>query len=306
MPSPMLSMLQQDPPRFRSCEPSGAPPGWCLRCVARCQGLSGQTFDRPRHAYTSIEYVEEGFGSLTIGGQTRRLGPGDAFILPEGEAHRIVCDDVHPWRILFLNCTGPLPRQLLSAYGLEEVRIFPRTMIAQPMRNLLHFSGDDADLQVRAGQAIHETIAMLHGGLRKIPDWPDLVIRTKVFIDANLEHQIRLPDVARHAGCSEAHLSRSFRRCLGMPPGDYILTQRMALAQSLLSSTGDPVKAIAARLGYRDAFSFSHAFKNLVGEAPTLWRSRRIRPADSAPANARNTGACSAHRTLAEPVAAAG
>lgn len=270
---PDLAMLQKDLPRFRSCEPSGAPPGWCLRCVARCQGQSGQTFDRPNHAYTSIEYVEEGFGTLTIGGQSRRLGPGDAFILPEGEAHRIVCDDVHPWRILFIDCTGPLPRQLLSAYGLDAVRIFPRTMIAQPMRNLLHFTGDDADLQVRAGQAIHEIIAMLHRSIRKVPDWPEMVIRTKVFIDANLERQIRLSDVARHAGCSEAHLSRVFRRCLGMPPGDYIITQRMALAKSLLYSTGDPVKTIAARLGYRDTFAFSHAFKNVEGTAPTLWRS---------------------------------
>jgi len=60
-----------------------------------------------------------------------------------------------------------------------------------------------------------------------------------------------------------------------MPPGDYIITQRMALAKSLLYSTGDPVKAIAARLGYRDTFAFSHAFKKSVGEAPTLWRSRQ-------------------------------
>lgn len=270
-----LAMFNKDAPRFRSCEPSGAAPGWCIRCVARCQGRPGQTFDRPDHAYTSIEYVESGFATLSIGTETRRLGPGDAFILPQGEAHRIVCDSSNPWRILFIDCTGPLPRQLMDAYGLGETRIFPKTSIAQPIRNLLHFVGDDPDLQIRAGQVLHEIVAILHRSIRTVPDWPEMVVRAKVFIDANLECSLRLEDVARHVGCSEAHLSRSFRRCLDVPPGDYIITQRMMLAKSLLYSTGEPVKAIASRLGYRDTFAFSHAFKKVVGSAPTFWRSKQ-------------------------------
>lgn len=267
-------MLKQDLPRFRSCEPSGAPPGWCLRCVARCQGRVGQVFDRPRHAYTSIEFVEAGSGTLTVRGETRKLVAGDAFILPEGEPHRIVCGESHPWRVLFIDCNGPLPGQLMAAYGLTDA-IYPRTCIAQPLRNLLQFAGPDAELQIRAGLAMHEIMAILQRSIRTVPPWPALVVQAKIFIDAHLESPLRMPDIARHVGCSEAHLSRLFRQHLGSPPGDYIITQRMELAKALLYSSGESVKAIAARLGFRDAFAFSHAFKKAIGSSPSAWRSER-------------------------------
>jgi AraC-like DNA-binding protein len=46
----------------------------------------------------------------------------------------------------------------------------------------------------------------------------------------------------------------------------------MELAKALLDTTGESVKAIAERLGYRDSFAFSHAFKAVVGAAPSKWR----------------------------------
>jgi AraC-like DNA-binding protein len=270
------AMWNKDAPRFRSCDPDGAPPGWCLRNVARCQGLPDQVFDRPKHSYTSIEYIESGFGTLSIAGQESRLGAGDAFILPQGVDHRIMCDAIHPWRVLFIDCYGPLPEQLRVAYGLEKTCIFPGAAISQPIRNLLNFVGDDAELQIRTGQVIHEILAKLYANVTKAPDWPEIVIRAKAFIDANLESSIRLADIAAHAGCSEAHLSRNFRRCIGSPPVDYLITRRMDLAKALLDTTGEPIKAIAERLGYRDTFAFSHAFKTAVGASPSQWRSSQV------------------------------
>lgn len=265
-------MWNKDVLRFRSCDPGQAMPGWSLRCVARCQGLPGQIFDRPRHEYTSIEFIEAGTGTLSVRGQTYRLGAGDAFILPQGVDHRIVCDDIHPWRVLFLDCTGTLVAQLNEAYGLGEQCVFPGVTIAQPIRNLLNLVGDDAALQARAGLTIHEVFALLHAAIRRAPDWPEFIIKAKAFIDANLESTFRLADVANHVGCSEAHLSRQFRRHVGTPPGDYLITRRMELAKALLDTTGESVKAIAERLGYRDSFAFSHAFKAVVGAAPSKWR----------------------------------
>lgn len=262
----------KDVPHLRSCDPAGALPGWCLRCVARCQGLRGQIFDRPQHAYTSFEFVEAGFGMLTVAGQTAELGPGDAFILPQGIDHRIVCDAVEPWRVLFIDCFGPLPAQLRAAYGLENTHIFPGAAIAQPIRNLLNFVGDDEALQERAGTIIHEILAKLHANVTKAPDWPEFVIRAKAYIDANLESAVGMADIATHVGCSKAHLSRNFHRYVGSPPVDYLIARRMDLAKALLDTTGEPIKTIAERLGYRDTFAFSHAFKTAVGVSPSQWR----------------------------------
>ena len=268
-------MWNKDVLRFRPCDPAQALPGWCLRCVARCQGLPGQTFDRPRHGYTSIEFIEDGSGILTIRGEEHHLGKGDAFILPEGIDHKIVCDDIHPWRVLFLDCTGDLPRRLAEAYGLGDRCVFPGVSIAQPLRNLLNHVGDDADVQARTGLTIHEIYALIHAAVKRPSGWPDIVVKAKAFIDANLESTFRLSDVAAHVSCSEAHLSRQFRRHVGTPPGDYLLSRRMDLAKALLDATREPIKTIAERLGYRDGFAFSHAFKAATGLSPKAWREQQ-------------------------------
>ena len=265
-------MSAYDRVRYRECSPDAAPPGWCLRAVARCQGHPGQTFDRPRHAYTSIEYVEEGVGDLTVAGRDYHLERGDAFILPRDVAHLIRCDDQRPWRVLFMDCEGELPAQLATAYGLQGTHVFRATPISQPIRNLLNFVGDEADLHLRAAMVLHEVMAMLYTSSLPAPDWPEPVIQAKAFIDANLESGIKLADVADHVGCSLAHLSRTFRRCVGQPPGDYLVGRRMDLAKALLDTSDEPIKSIAQRLGYSDAYAFSHAFKSRVGQAPSAWR----------------------------------
>jgi AraC family transcriptional regulator, arabinose operon regulatory protein len=265
-------MWNKDVLRYRECDPSGAPPGWFLRCIARCQGTPAQTFVRRSHEYTSIEYVESGYATLSVNGETLQLGAGDSFILPQGVEHRIVCDTIKPWRILFLDCFGTLPGQLLTAFGLDKTLIYPGVTIAQPLRNLLNFVGDDIDLHIRAGQAIQEIFGILHESRRRPPDWPKIVVKAKSFIDANLESSFRLADVARYVGCSEAHLSRTFRQYVGSPPGDYLIARRMDLAKALLDTTDETMKTISERLGYHDSFSFSHAFKAVVGIAPTKWR----------------------------------
>jgi AraC-like DNA-binding protein len=257
----------------RSCSATDAPPGWCLRWVARAHCQAGMSFSRDNHLHTSFAYIESGYGTVTIGGTEERLGPGDAFILPEGGSHRLSYDEGDPWRQLFVGVSGPLPEQLLRAYGIESKFAFRNAAIAQPIRNLLQFNGDDRELQLRTGQALTDMVATLHASVNVVPNWPKMIIKAKSFIDANLENIVRLADVAGHVGCSEAHLSRHFRQCVGSPPGEYLLSRRMDLAKALLDTTDDPVKAIAERLCYRDTFAFSHAFKSALGVSPTAWRS---------------------------------
>jgi len=55
-------MRNPDVVQMRAVDPDGAPPGWTLRCVARCQAGSGERYDRPDHDHHTIELVERGRG----------------------------------------------------------------------------------------------------------------------------------------------------------------------------------------------------------------------------------------------------
>jgi AraC-like DNA-binding protein len=76
------------------------------------------------------------------------------------------------------------------------------------------------------------------------------------------------------AMAKEAALSRSmffarFQAKVGMPPMEYLLAWRMALAKDLLRRRAGAVSEIAGRVGYGSASTFSVAFTRHVGRSPT-------------------------------------
>jgi AraC-like DNA-binding protein len=71
----------------------------------------------------------------------------------------------------------------------------------------------------------------------------------------------------------EAALSRSaffdrFTRAVGIPPMEYLLAWRMALAKDLLRRSDLAIAAVAERVGYSSASTFSTAFSRHVGQSP--------------------------------------
>lgn len=286
-------MFDQPKPETRSYEPTrvsaaaepAAPRSWRLLRIARFQGRPGEVHTEPGAAHTSIRYIEDGHGTAWLNGAVRTLAPGDACILHRDTPCQIFNDAQHPIRGVTIDCSGPMIDQLMAAYGLLDQSHISQSAIGLVIRNLLPLAIESEATQRRAGLLLHEMLAQLGDKANHQPEWPEVVRRSKAYIDDNVDLPLRLADVARHARCSEAHLSRMFRRCLGVPPGDYSLRQRMALAKRLLHSTGDSIKCIALRLGYRDSFAFSHAFKNIEGTAPALWRSADRRAKDLARAS---------------------
>jgi AraC-like DNA-binding protein len=72
---------------------------------------------------------------------------------------------------------------------------------------------------------------------------------------------------------STAALSRSayferFARAVGVPPMEYLLAWRMAVAKDLLRGKDLAVAEVAARVGYGSASTFSTAFSRYVGQPP--------------------------------------
>jgi AraC-like DNA-binding protein len=71
----------------------------------------------------------------------------------------------------------------------------------------------------------------------------------------------------------EAALSRSaffdrFTRAVGLPPMEYLIAWRMAVAKDLLRRAELGLAAVAERVGYSSASTFSTAFSRHVGQPP--------------------------------------
>lgn len=74
--------------------------------------------------------------------------------------------------------------------------------------------------------------------------------------------------LAREASLSRSVFFDRFRREVGMPPMEYLLSWRMALAKNMLRRGDSGVKKVAETVGYGSASSFSVAFTRFVGIPP--------------------------------------
>jgi AraC-like DNA-binding protein len=74
--------------------------------------------------------------------------------------------------------------------------------------------------------------------------------------------------LARPAGLSRSAFFERFTRTVGLPPMEYLLAWRMAVAKDLLQRHDLGLAEVAARVGYGSASSFSTAFSRHVGQPP--------------------------------------
>jgi AraC-like DNA-binding protein len=87
-------------------------------------------------------------------------------------------------------------------------------------------------------------------------------------------HPWTLEELARRAGLSRTALAQRFRDTMGDTPLSHLRTLRMQRAMQLLSETGQRLEAVAAAVGYQDAFGFSKVFKRTLGLSPREFRQR--------------------------------
>ncbi len=88
------------------------------------------------------------------------------------------------------------------------------------------------------------------------------------YIEENLRGKVSVAEIAKRAACSEFHLQRMFPYLTGMTLADYIRRRRMSLA-ALDLAAGDKVIDVALRYGYESPTSFSRAFRDVHGVAPS-------------------------------------
>lgn len=75
-------------------------------------------------------------------------------------------------------------------------------------------------------------------------------------------------ELAKKAALSRSAFFERFSRAVGLPPMEYLLAWRMAIAKDLLSRGGVAIAEVAERVGYSSASTFSTAFSRHVGQAP--------------------------------------
>jgi AraC-like DNA-binding protein len=97
------------------------------------------------------------------------------------------------------------------------------------------------------------------------------------YIEASLDQDIGLHELAAIVGLSASHFSHAFKEAYGVSPYRFVLQRRIMRAKALLVSTNETIAEIALRVGFSSQSLFTKKFSSYTGFSPTSYRAANRR-----------------------------
>lgn len=218
-----------------------------------------------------------GLRPLTIGENPPPQGaPAAGASVVVGGAYQLWNTPLHPF------FTELPPWTVLRADA--RPRLGPLALGAGLLEQEIRGGGPGADTLVQALLDVVFTYALReiaaergeagHGWSQAVRD--PAVRRALTLMHERGQHPWTLEELAQAAGLSRTALAERFRDAMGDTPLNHLRTLRMQRAMRLLAETDHKLEAVAAEVGYQDAFGFSKVFKRTVGLSPKAFRQRNL------------------------------
>lgn len=222
-----------------------------------------------------------GRGVVEVDGQSYPLQENEAFCIPRLCKHRYWADEEDPWSLLWVHFKG----DDCGYYPLEELRVcrFASTDTVQRMEFLFNLLFHTLEQDYTLGNFIYlsQLLALILGETYArrqetgtTPLQNQQVTRAIRFMYRHLDKELTLAELSQAMGLSQSTLSAVFRQCTGHAPMDFFTRLKMKEACTLLRSGKEYVYEVAQRLGYKDPYYFSRAFKKVVGVSPRAYQNK--------------------------------
>jgi AraC family transcriptional activator FtrA len=104
-------------------------------------------------------------------------------------------------------------------------------------------------------------------------DEADLFSTTMTWVQANLDQPVTVEDLAGRSVMSRRTFARRFAASTGTTPYQWLLRQRLQLAQRLLETTDLPIELVATRSGFLNAGNLRKHFGRVVRTTPQAYRN---------------------------------
>jgi AraC family transcriptional regulator len=122
------------------------------------------------------------------------------------------------------------------------------------------------------GHAVrHRPLQFSRGGLNSAR-----LRRIKELVDAKMEGDLSLEEMAQSVGLSTAHFARMFRKSTGRTPHQFVLRQRLARAKGMLRAPDARVLDVALACGFKTQQHFAQVFRGVWGVSPTEYRQELV------------------------------
>ena len=148
-----------------------------------------------------------------------------------------------------------IPNSMTSIFNTsEKLEIYRNGMRDIPsMKKLIHLIGESSDGIVSTEEA---------------EDQRTRVDRIMRYINEHLSQDLKREEIAESMNLSPDYMTKIFKAETGMTVKEYIIQQKMQMAQSLLKMTRLPISLVASKVGYSNFSHFSYTYKKRFGIPP--------------------------------------
>jgi AraC family transcriptional regulator len=163
---------------------------------------------------------------------------------------------------MYRKFADPRLRGLVTAVHAEMVAGFPNG------RLFLDSVEQALAVALINGHAVEHRPVQIHRGglgsarLRKI----------KELVDANMDDDLSLDEMAQSVELSTAHFARMFRKSTGETPHQFVRRQRVERAKAILRAPDTRVLDVAVACGFKTQQHFAQVFRDVCGVSPTEYR----------------------------------
>ena len=252
---------------------------------------AGQT----HHGFTLFARPPEQF-ALRCEGVARHFPPsaGSIILVPAGSPVRAHSSGFKDVLHVFLE-PGVVERVAAEAFELDPARVSipPLNGLQHPqLRAAMLAVRDELTVEGRGDRLAIESLANLlavhllrHASALRQPArrtdgaLPPRKLHAVIeYIDAYLDTDLSLAQMAKAVHTSAYHFARQFKAATGVPPHQYVVARRVERAQQLLRESDDlSLAEVATDVGFSDQSQFSTHFRRVVGVTPREFRkSARI------------------------------
>ena len=141
----------------------------------------------------------------------------------------------------------------------------------------LRESNEDDDFEILCQCRIIELLVVLlgkgnnmHMGVRD-----QLVSRIVAYVEANIDHDITVADIAEALSYSESYVVSTFKQTMHIPLMKYIRSKKIFHAHDLIARGFTPEK-VAEKLGFADYSTFYRAYCKIIGEPPSQTKKKSV------------------------------
>jgi AraC-like DNA-binding protein len=249
----------------------------------------GSTLGPRIQAYVQLVFLHFGHVDIQIDGVNHRLKANNVqLLLPGHEEYYEFADDqetLHSYVHIHPNSLALDVQQRLSN--------LPRAIpLSKHMENLIHgaitshgtmLSTRDKILETLAFQMLWQYVGEAERlGLEPDSDAHQRIPRAQLYIHDHLADKLDLAVIAQTVHLSKPHLTRVFKKELGMTPMAYVWQRRTAAAIEMLKHSGLSIQLITERCGFESRYHFSRRIKEATRVSPralrhAYWTSQHLR-----------------------------